>query len=197
MIGHALGDQREAAGLTQAAAAKHLGMSQSTMAEIETGHTTLPVDVALRMVKLYGRSLADLDVTDKQPSYAIVRRSRGRPRLPLRDSLTVPGRSDDAIMESRFMIGEADELIRRGDFEQAQVRFGQALWAMIAPHAVERRARNVDEILDVMADEDIVQDWPDLVRGCVLLFWIVGYGQGPVSERILRLGLDALDEVLA
>ena len=56
----ALTRARVAAGLTQAQAAKRLGVSQSSYSMIESGGRTPGVDLAQRIARLVGRSVAEL-----------------------------------------------------------------------------------------------------------------------------------------
>jgi transcriptional regulator with XRE-family HTH domain len=80
LIGRVLGDARERAGLTQRAAAAKLGVSQSSLADIETGRRAVTIEEAYRLIELYGLSLSALDVRTIDPKQALVKRSRGRPR---------------------------------------------------------------------------------------------------------------------
>ena len=80
MIGRVLGDARERSGHTQRAAAAKLGMSQSTLADIETGRRALTIEEAYGFLDLYRLDFGALDVRRLDPNRAQVRRARGRPR---------------------------------------------------------------------------------------------------------------------
>ena len=80
LIGRVFGDAREKAGLTQRAAASKLGMSQSSLADIETGRRSVTVAEALQLIELYGIPWSDVDVRGMDPARAFVSRGRGRPR---------------------------------------------------------------------------------------------------------------------
>ena len=56
----ALTRARVAAGLTQAQAAKRLGVSQSSYSMIESGGRSPSVDLAQRIARVVGRSVAEL-----------------------------------------------------------------------------------------------------------------------------------------
>lgn len=80
LIGRVFGDAREKVGLTQRVAAAKIGMSQTSLADIETGRRAVTVEQTLQLIELYGIPISAVDVRGIDPSRALVKRSRGRPR---------------------------------------------------------------------------------------------------------------------
>jgi transcriptional regulator with XRE-family HTH domain len=77
VLGQLLGDARQAAGLSQPAVARQLGVSQSRIAQLELGRRRLMLTEAFRLAELYGISLEDLDPRGKRlPDQAPARRVR-------------------------------------------------------------------------------------------------------------------------
>lgn len=74
-----LSELREAAGLTQAEAAKKAGMNKSSYSDLEHGRFASPtVSTLEKVAELFGVDACDLIGNDKPPRKAS--RSRGRPR---------------------------------------------------------------------------------------------------------------------
>lgn len=77
IVGRLLGDARERAGLSQAAAARALGVQQSRIAKMEIGKRRITVAEAIRLARLYRIDVFDLDPDAAPPAEpAPARRSR-------------------------------------------------------------------------------------------------------------------------
>ena len=149
MIGRALGDERERAGMTQATAAKKAGISQSTLAEIETGRRPVSVDEALLLMDLYGgRGLETLDIRGKDDAYARVVRQRGRRRQV--DLGTVEFHSKVSIDLADDLLSTAHRTAVQRPWDlsslEADVTLAAAALWRLAPASDARRARAVREL---------------------------------------------------
>ena len=60
LIGRILRDARENCGITQQAAAEHLGLSRTLIAQIELGNRPVSADELSKLGGLYGQSVVDL-----------------------------------------------------------------------------------------------------------------------------------------
>ncbi len=151
MIGRALGDARERAGLTQAAAAKKAGMPQSTLAEIETGRRPVRLSEALTLIDLYGTRLDALDVRDRDAGYAKIKRGRGRPRKNV-----------------EFKFSSDDDALRRVDTVFTKVRFQPDPGA----------SADFDELLALML---YLLDRPRFARHAAAVKAVIGAARGWVD----------------
>jgi transcriptional regulator with XRE-family HTH domain len=194
-VGRVLGDQREQAGLTQATAARRLGMPQSRLAEIETGAARCPIDDALAMVELYGGAFSDLDVRGKDPSFANVRRGRGRPRkmVEFHFSVSEPTK-DDGVAHSIILLKSAEASLYRNEKDQARLNLLDGLWGLLAPR-MALRVRSWEAFIEAALDQSDNPRWPDAIRTCVLLFLLTGSDDGAWTVD-LSLIFDATTELL-
>lgn len=126
LTGRVLGDAREHAGLTQRQAGAKLGMSQSSLADIETGRRPVTVEEAMDFAELYGMPFGILDVRGSDPGRAAVRRTRGRPRKNYFE-LVNTYRPDDPGKASTRLLQSAERAAGRGEVKQAWSEIGDAL----------------------------------------------------------------------
>lgn len=151
LIGRVLGDARERAGLTQRVAAAKLGISQSSLADIETGRRAVTIEEAFRLIELYGIPLGDLDVRSADPKQALVRRSRGRPRTTAGDfeaaSRVAPS---ELRQEAERRLNDADEVfsIGRGDRSFQYVREALAMFVADAGWRVNQLPSPGDSFIE-------------------------------------------------
>lgn len=153
LIGRVLGDSRERAGLTQRAAATKLGMSQSSLADIETGRRAVTIEEAYRLIELYGISLAALDVRAIDPKQALVRRSRGRPRATTGDfeaASKVPPSELRQEAEKRLHDAEDVFSIGRPDRSFGYIREALAMFVADAGWRVNQLPRPNDTVIEGM-----------------------------------------------
>src|SRR5215210_7653986 len=76
-----LKEAREAAGLRQEDAARHLGLSRSSVAQIELGNRALPGLGLGQLAHLYGRDVRDLLATEFDPGETVLALFRAAPEV--------------------------------------------------------------------------------------------------------------------
>lgn len=150
LIGRVLGDARERAGLTQRAAAAKLGISQSSLADIETGRRALTVEDAMRFAELYGIAFADLDVRHLDPKQALVRRSRGRPRSGGDFGSVSEVAPSELRQEAEKRLREAEDIftVGRPDRSNGLIREALAMFVADAGWRVNKMPRPDDSFID-------------------------------------------------
>ena len=152
LIGRVLGDARERVGLTQRAAAAKLGISQSSLADIETGRRALTVEDAIRFAELYGIAFTDLDIRHLDPKQALVKRSRGRPRTGGDFGAISEVAPSDLRQEAERRLREAEDVftVGRADRSNGLIREALAMFVADAGWRVNKMPRPDDTFIEGM-----------------------------------------------
>lgn len=152
LIGRVFGDARERAGLTQRAAAAKLGVRQSSLADIETGRRAVTVEETLRLIELYDIPLSAVDVRGVDPSRALVRRSRGRPRASDFEAAAEVS-PPELRQEAERRLRDSEEAFRFGRIDAACDNARVALSMVVADAGwrVGRLPSPDDSLADVLA----------------------------------------------
>ena len=156
---------REAAGLTQKAAAVRIGMGQSTLAEIETGKRSPTLEEAYAFLDLYGGKIEDLDVRGLDPARARVKRQRGRPRIPTEFYYDGRTSAERLYADARTDIDESVRYDAIGQPRRAYEAAARAVSVTVRWRGVllHRRAPRPNEgLLDYARSTGIVVDLDEL-----------------------------------